>query len=241
MPDDASFPPTTLSRGRRRPERVAYDEAAVFAVLDTAVLAHVGYVVEGQPIVTPTLFWRVDRTLYWHGSAASRMLRAVDGARVCLTVSWLDGLVLDRSGFHHSANYRAVMAFGQARLVKDHGAKQAALDGMIARIYPGRVARLRDPTVAELKPTAFVEMEIEEASVKVRTGGPSPALPEDAGWNGWRGILPVETRLGAPLPDPDNGDHSGPSPDLAHFAPGARLDDALLAAAGAQGPAGCRV
>ena len=241
MPDDGSFPPSTRSRARRRPERMAYDEAAVFAVLDTAILAHVGYVADGQPIVTPTLFWRVGRTLYWHGSAASRMLRAVDGASVCLTVSWLDGLVLDRSGFHHSANYRAVMAFGRARLVKDHGAKQAALDGMIARIYPGRVARLRDPTMAELKQTAFVEMEIEEASVKVRVGGPSPALPEDAGWNGWRGILPVETRLGAPLPDLDNGDHGEPSPDLGHLSPGARRDEALLAAARAQGRAGCIV
>jgi nitroimidazol reductase NimA-like FMN-containing flavoprotein (pyridoxamine 5'-phosphate oxidase superfamily) len=241
VPDDASFLPTAISRGRRRPERVAYDEAAVFAVLDTAILAHVGYVVEGRPIVTPTLFWRVGRTLYWHGSAASRMLRAVDGASVCLTVSWLDGLVLDRSGFHHSANYRAVMAFGRARLVKDNVAKQAALDGMIARIYPGRVPRLREPTLAELKQTAFVEMEIDEASVKVRVGGPAAAEPEDAGWNGWRGVLPVETRLGAPLPDPDNGGHRGPSPDLAHFAPGARLDEALRAAAHAQGRAGCSV
>jgi nitroimidazol reductase NimA-like FMN-containing flavoprotein (pyridoxamine 5'-phosphate oxidase superfamily) len=230
MPDDASFVPTALSKGRRLPARVAYDEAAVFAVLDTAILAHVGYLVDGQPIVTPTLFWRVGRTLYWHGSAASRMLRAVDGANVCVTVSWLDGLVLDRSGFHHSANYRAVMAFGRARLVKDNDAKRTALDGMIARIYPDRLPRLREPTLAELKQTAFVEMEIEEASVKVRTGGPAAAEPEDAGWNGWRGILPVETRLGAPLSDPDNGDHMGPTDDLAHLAPGARLDEALLAA-----------
>jgi nitroimidazol reductase NimA-like FMN-containing flavoprotein (pyridoxamine 5'-phosphate oxidase superfamily) len=230
MPDDASFIPSARSKGRRRPERVAYDEAAVFAVLDTAILAHVGYLMDGQPIVTPTLFWRVGRTLYWHGSAASRMLRAVDGASVCVTVSWLDGLVLDRSGFHHSANYRAVMAFGRARLVKDNQAKQAALDGMIARIYPDRLPRLRKPTLVELKQTAFVEMEIEEASVKVRTGGPAAAEPEDAGWNGWRGILPVETRLCAPLPDPDNGDHVAPSSDLAHLAPGVRLDEALLAA-----------
>jgi nitroimidazol reductase NimA-like FMN-containing flavoprotein (pyridoxamine 5'-phosphate oxidase superfamily) len=236
MPDDAHFTPTARSKGRRLPQRVAYDEAAVFAVLDTAILAHVGYVVDGHPIVTPTLFWRVGRTLYWHGSAASRMLREVDGASVCVTVSWLDGLVLDRSGFHHSANYRAVMAFGRARLVKDNGAKQAALDGMIARIYPQRLQRLRQPTLAELKQTAFVEMEIDEASVKVRAGGPAAAEPEDAGWNGWRGILPVETRLGAPVPDPDNGDHESPSPDLAHLSAGARLDEALLAAARDRAP-----
>jgi len=232
MADDAGFTPTALSKAKRLADRAAYDEAAVFAVLDCAMMAHIGYVVDGHPIVTPTLFWREGRTLYWHGSAASRMLRAADGARVCLTVSMLDGLVLDRSGFHHSANYRSAMCFGRARLVKDHDAKRAALDAMITRIYPGRVERLRLATKAELKQTAFVEMPIEEASVKVRATGAAAPEPEDAGWNGWRGVIPVETRLGVPQPDADNGDHTTPTLDLAHFAPGARLDEALRWAAG---------
>lgn len=235
MADDASFTPTVLSKGKRLADRVAYDEAAVFAVLDSAIMAHIGYAVDGHPIVTPTLFWREGRTLYWHGSAASRMLRAVDGARVCLTVSLLDGLVLDRSGFHHSANYRSAMCFGQARLIKDHEAKRAALDAMIARIYPGRVERLRLATRAELKQTAFVEMPIDEAAVKVRAKPPAAAEPEDAGWTGWRGVIPVETRLGVPEPDADNSGNTAPTPDLAHFAPGARLDAALTWAAGKRG------
>lgn len=196
MPADGDFIPTSRSRVRRRPQRAAYDEAAVYAVLDAGVLAHVGYVLDGQPYVTPTAYWRDGRQLYWHGAAASRMLAAVgEGRPVCVTVSFLDGFVVGRSGFAHSLNYRSVMAFGRARLIADLDAKRAAMDAFIERLYPGRPPLLRPATEAELKQIALAEMTIEEASAKVRAGGPAD-YPPDAGWPAWAGVVPVEMRLG---------------------------------------------
>jgi len=196
----AEFTPTARSRVRRRPQRAAYDEAAVYAVLDAGVLGHVGYVIDGQPFVTPTAYWRDGRRLYWHGAAASRMLKSVgEGQPVCLTVSFLDGFVLGRSGFAHSLNYRSVMAFGRARLVEDLAAKRAAMDEFIERLYPGRAESLRPATEAELKQIALVEMTIEEASAKVRDGGVADYAP-DEGWPAWAGVIPLEARLGAPKP-----------------------------------------
>lgn len=202
------FSPTARSRVRRRPQQAAYDEAAVYAVLDAGVLGHVGYVLDGQPFVTPTAYWRKGRRLYWHGAAASRMLNAVgDGQSVCLTVSFLDGFVLGRSGFAHSLNYRSVMAFGRARLIEDIEAKRAAMDDFLERLYPGRAESLRPATEAELKQIALAEMTIEEASAKVREGGPADYAP-DAGWPAWSGVIPLEMRLGAPMA-------AGPSPFVA--------------------------
>jgi nitroimidazol reductase NimA-like FMN-containing flavoprotein (pyridoxamine 5'-phosphate oxidase superfamily) len=234
MPDDAAaaFTPTARSRVRRRPQRARYDEAAVNAILDAGVMAHVGYVVEGQPYVTPTAYWREGRRLYWHGAAASRMLETVGaGVPVCVTVSFLDGFVVGRSGFIHSLNYRSVMAFGRARPVLDPAARRMALDAFINRLYAGRAVKLRPATDAELKQVALVEMEIEEASAKVREGGVTD-LPEDAGWIAWSGVFPVETRIGPARPQP--GMPAGPlTADLSPYAEGARLDDALATAAGA--------
>jgi len=198
MPADGAFTPTARSKVRRRPQRAAYDEAAVYAVLDAGLLAHVGYAIDGHPFVTPTAYWREGRKLYWHGAAASRMLAAVEGQPVCLTVSFVDGLVVGRSGFAHSLNYRSVMAFGRARLIADVAAKRAAMDAFIARLYPGRPAVLRPATEAELKQITVAEMTIEEASAKVRAGGPADYTPDD-GWPAWAGVIPVETRLGAPV------------------------------------------
>jgi uncharacterized protein len=222
-----TFPVSPKSKARRLADRARYDEAAVFAILDSAILAHVGYVIDGQPFVTPTAFWREGRTLYWHGSAASRMIRKADGQPVCVTVSHLDGLVLDRSGFHHSVNYRSVMAFGTARLIRDVEARLKGFDDLIERLYPGRSKVARPASKAELKQTLLLSMEIEEASAKTRAAGPSAALPEDAGWNGWRGVIPIETRIGAAEPDADNGDHKGLPADLAAYIAGARLDAVL--------------
>jgi nitroimidazol reductase NimA-like FMN-containing flavoprotein (pyridoxamine 5'-phosphate oxidase superfamily) len=200
MPADGSFTPTARSKVRRRPQRASYDEAAVYGVLDSGVLAHVGYVIDGQPFVTPTAYWREGRKLYWHGAAASRMLAAVgEGRPVCLTVSFLDGFVVGRSGFAHSLNYRSVMAFGRARLIDDLAAKRAAMDAFIGRLYPGRPATLRPATEAELKQITVAEMTIEEAAAKVRAGGPADYPPDD-GWPAWAGVIPLETRLGAPEP-----------------------------------------
>ena len=233
---EPSYPRTALTRVRRHPERGRYDEASVHAVLDAALMAHVGYLIDGRPVVTPTLFWRAGRRLYWHGAAASRMLRSVaDGLPVCVTVTLMDALILAPSGFHHSMNYRSVMAFGRARLIEDEAGKRAAADAFIDRIYPGRAATLRPPTEIEVKTTSFVAMEIEEASAKVREGGVAP-LDIDAGWPAWSGVVPIETRLGAPSPDAELGaramglDTPPPVPE------GARLDALLSAAAKVQAP-----
>lgn len=233
-PDDgsaAAFTPTARSRARRRPQRARYDEAAVYAVLDAGIMAHVAYVIDGQPFATPTAYWREGRKLYWHGAAASRMLRTVaEGAPVCVTVSFLDGFVVGRSGFIHSLNYRSVMAFGRARLVEDLETRRAAMDAFIDRLYAGRAVKLRPASEAELKQIALVEMEIEEASAKVRDTGVAD-LPEDAGWAAWCGVFPVETRIGAARPEPGMGAGGPPTPDLAPYAEGAQLDDALTASA----------
>jgi len=203
MSAETSYLPTERSRVRRRPQRAAYDEASVHAVLDAGVLAHVAYVIDGQPFVTPTAYWREGRQLYWHGAAASRMLAAVDGAPVCVTVSFLDGLVVGRSGFHHSVNYRSVMAFGRARLIRDLDAKRAAMEAFIERIYPGRAETLRPTTEAELMQIALAEMTIEEAAAKVRADGVAEPV-SDVGWPVWAGVIPLETRLGAPQPAADS-------------------------------------
>jgi hypothetical protein len=231
----ASFTPTARSKVRRRPQRAHYDEAAVYGVLDAGVMAHVGYVIDGQPFVTPTAYWREGRKLYWHGAAASRMLATVaEGAPVCVTVSFLDGFVVGRSGIMHSLNYRSVMAFGRARLVSDIGEKRLAMEAFIDRLYAGRAVKLRPTTDAELRQIAMVEMEIEEASAKVRDTGVGE-LPADEGWAAWCGVFPVETRIGAPLPQPGMGSGGPPTGDLAPYAEGVKLDEALSAAARAQG------
>lgn len=227
----ASYSPTARSKVRRHPERAAYDETAVHAVLDAAVLAHVGYVIEGQPFVTPTAFWREGRKLYWHGSAASRMLRAQgSGLPVCLTVSHLDGLVLARSGFVHSLNFRSAMCFGKARLVEGLEAKRAATDAFIDRMYPERTATLRPATDSELKQIHVVEMTIEEASAKVRAGGVSH-LDIDEPWSAWSGVVPVAQVVSAPIADAVQSAGVDPGPSLSLYRDGARLDDVFAATA----------
>lgn len=225
----AAFLPTARSQVRRRPQRAHYDEVSVFGVLDAGVMAHVGYVIDGQPFVTPTAYWREGRKLYWHGAAASRMLATVaEGVPVCVTVSFLDGFVVGRSGITHSLNYRSVMAFGRARLVSDPAHKRAAMDDFIDRLYAGRPVKLRPTTDEELTRIALVEMEIEEASAKVKDTGVTE-LAADDGWGAWFGVFPVETRIGAALPDPRAGD--APTADLAPYAEGRLLDETLSAAA----------
>jgi nitroimidazol reductase NimA-like FMN-containing flavoprotein (pyridoxamine 5'-phosphate oxidase superfamily) len=146
-PTPNAFRRTPRSRVRRLPKRGHYDRATVHAVLDAGVICHVGYVIDGQPYVTPTAYWRHGDRLYWHGSAASRMLRHLaPGAPACVTVTHLDGFVLARSGFHHSINYRSAMAFGTARLVADEAEKEAALEAFMNRLWPGRWREVRDRT-----------------------------------------------------------------------------------------------
>jgi uncharacterized protein len=192
---------TARTRIKRLPKRAAYDHDAVHAVLDAGVLCHVGYVIDGQPYVTPTLYWRRGQRLYWHGSSASRMLRHLkEGVRACVTVSHLDGFVLARSGFHHSVNYRAVMALGTARLVPDED-KLGVLEDFVDHLLPGRWPELRPATRQEIKATTVLWMELEEVSAKIRTGMPIDD-EEDYALPVWAGVVPVTTQIGAPQPDP---------------------------------------
>lgn len=197
-----SFRPTARSRVKRAPKRAHYDRETIHAILDAALLCHVGYVIDGTPYVTPTTFWREGDRLYWHGSSASRMLRALSGGvPACLTVAHLDGLVLARSGFHHSLNYRSVMAFGLARKIDDPAEKAAALDAFVDRLYPGRRAEIRPNSGQEIKATTVLSMVIDEASAKIRTGPPVDD-EEDYGLPCWAGVIPVHTTVGAPAADP---------------------------------------
>jgi len=197
-----AFSPTDRSRVKRLHERGRYDRETVHAILDAGMLAHIAYVIEGQPYVTPTAFWRDGDVLYWHGSSASRMLRTQSaGIPVCVTVTHLDGLVLARSGFHHSINYRSVMAFGKARKVEDVVEKERELNRFIDRIYPGRNATMRGIEPQELKATTLLAMEIEEASAKVRVGPPKDDEPDYA-LDCWAGVIPIAQVIGAAVPDP---------------------------------------
>ena len=231
MPDTLSPPPytpTPRTRIRRHPERAHYDREAVFAILDAALMCHVGYVIDGQPYVTPTLFWREGERLYWHGSSASRMLRAqAQGIPVCLTVSHVDALILGRCAFRHSLNYRAVMAFGTAQIVADPVRKEAGFNAFIERIYPGRTAIMRGILPQELKATTLMGMTIEDASAKVRDGGPLD-LEQDYAARCWAGTVPIRQVTGAPIPDPLVAPLAASEPEIGHFAEGAIFDKVLL-------------
>ncbi len=191
---------TPRTRLRRRPDRGAYDFAALAALLDAQPLAHVGYLHEGFPLVTPTLQWREGERVYWHGSAASRMLKASVDQPVCLTVSLWDGLVLARSGFNHSANYRSAMLFGRAEMVTDAAAKSAHLEAFMERLFPGRWADLRPMTSKELKATTLLSIPIAEGAAKVRSGGPKDD-PADYDHPVWAGEVPLSLTIGQPRDD----------------------------------------
>ena len=197
-----SYPVTERSRIRRLHQRGSHAADAVHAVLDAAPLCHVGYVIEGEAYVTPTLHWRDGNRVYWHGSSASRFLRAVEGQRVCLTVSLMDGYVLARSAFNHSVNYRSAMVFGRAHRVTNPDDIAAALRHLVDDLFPGRWEHLRTMTAQELKATSVLYLDIEEASVKSRNAPPGD--PEDAAHPVWAGVLPMHTTLGAAEPAPDS-------------------------------------
>jgi len=195
--------PSERARVKRMHERGTYDRAAIEAILDAQPLAHVGYVVDGAPIVTPTLQWREGGHVYWHASAASRMIAGCDGAQVCLTVSMLDGLVIARSAFHHSVNYRSAMLFGAARVIADPDEKTARLAAFINRLFPDRWDMLRPITKQELKATSVLSLPIDEASAKIRAGGPKDD-EADYGLDIWAGVLPLRLQTLAPIDDPLN-------------------------------------
>ncbi len=193
--------PTERTRVRRMHKRGSYDRASIDPVLDAGYLCHVGYTIDGGPYVSPTLYWREDDHVYWHGSSASRMLRKTIGADVCLTVTHMDGFVMARSGMHHSVNYRSAMLFGVAHKVEGVDVKLERLHVFIEGLFPGRWDELRPVTAQELKATTILFMPIEEASAKVRTGPPSDD-EEDYALPVWSGVLPVTPQFGAPEPCP---------------------------------------
>lgn len=193
--------PTERAQLRRLPKRGSYDEATIHQILDAGFLAHAGFTVDGQPFVIPTLYGRDGGTLYLHGSAASRMLRELEtGVPACVTVSLVDGLVLARSAFHHSINYRSVVAFGSARKIEDAQRKTEALRIISDHVMPGRWDEVRVPNEKELKATAVLEFAIEEASAKIRTGPPVDD-EEDYALPVWAGVLPVALTSAEPMPD----------------------------------------
>ena len=203
QPSALSGPPSERVRVRRRRERGSYELDVIDAILDEALVAHLGIVAhDGQPLVIPTLHARVGDLVYLHGSAAGRTLLALaEGAPACLTVSLIDGLVLARSAMHHSANYRSVMMLGKATHVDDPAAKRAALRAIVEHIVPGRWPDVRSPSENELKATAVLAMRIDEASAKVRTGPPVDD-EEDYALPAWAGVIPLCTQAGAPEADP---------------------------------------
>ncbi|MCK6449391.1 MAG: pyridoxamine 5'-phosphate oxidase family protein [Alphaproteobacteria bacterium] len=199
----ASAVPSERTRVKRLPERGCYDRAAIDAVLDAMPLAHVAYVLDGAPIVTPTLQWREGDHVYWHGSAASRMLEAAEDAPVCMAVTLMDGLVLARSAFHHSVNYRSVMLMGRAAKVADPAEKELRLRNFVDGLFAGRWDMLRPANRQELKATTVLTMPITEASAKLRAGPPKDD-DEDYALPIWAGVLPIRLTVGQPIDDPRN-------------------------------------
>jgi uncharacterized protein len=197
----SEFQRTERTQVKRLPKRGHYDEATVFDILDKGFVCHVGFSVEGQPYVIPTNYGRSGHTLYLHGSAASRMLRTLsEGIPVCVTVTHVDGLVLARSAFHHSVNYRSVVILGTAKLVEDPAEKNEALRIFTDHVMKGRWDDVRQPTEQELKATTVLSLPLEEVSAKVRTGGPNDDA-EDYDLTVWAGVLPLQTVVKAPEPD----------------------------------------
>jgi uncharacterized protein len=194
-------PPTPRTRVVREAHRGVYDRETAYRILDEGFLCHVGFVADGQPFVIPTSYGRKEASLYIHGSAASRMLRQLkDGVPVCVTVTLLDGLVLARSVFNHSMNYRSVVVLGKATLVEDAEEKLEALRLLSEHILPGRWADARQPNERELKQTSVLKLPIEEFSAKVRTGPPIDDQ-EDYSFPTWAGVVPLEMIAGAPIND----------------------------------------
>ena len=195
--------PTDRTTVRRQSQRASYERELVDAVIDEALSCHVGFAIDGRPWVIPTIHARIDDVLYLHGAVANHMLREISGGiEACVTITLVDALVLARSAFHHSMNYRSVMVFGRATIVDDPDEKWAALHALVEHVVPGRMAEARPPSDAELRKTSVLRLPISEASAKVRTGGPIDD-PEDLALPVWAGQLPLTTAYGSAVPEPD--------------------------------------
>ncbi|MBC8120825.1 MAG: pyridoxamine 5'-phosphate oxidase family protein [Gemmatimonadaceae bacterium] len=199
---ETQFSQTDRTTVTRLPKRAKYDQETVYAILDEGLVCHIGFVVEGFPSVIPTAYGRIDDMLYIHGSPASRMLRTLQGGvDICVTVTLIDGLVLARSAFHHSMNYRSVVIYGRASAVSDPQQKSEALRAFTEQVVPGRWAEVRLPSRAELAGTLVLALPLVEASAKVRTGPPVDD-EADLGLSVWAGVIPLQTVAAPPLDDP---------------------------------------
>jgi nitroimidazol reductase NimA-like FMN-containing flavoprotein (pyridoxamine 5'-phosphate oxidase superfamily) len=214
MPPASSATETTV---KRHPERGHYDRATVDAILDEALVCHVGFVADGRPVVIPTLGVRVGSTYYFHGSSLSRMLNVLaEGPEVCIAVTLVDGLVLARSAFNHSVNYRSVVVFGRASEVTDEGEKWRALEALVDHVVAGRWADVRQPTAQEMKATTVVGVALDRSSAKIRSGPPKD-LESDYGLPVWAGVVPLAMTAGAPEPDPRLDSAILPPPAIATY------------------------
>ncbi len=194
--------PSARTQAKRYHWLAKYDAETVHAILDAMPMCSVGYVHDGKPVVTPTMQWRDGERIYWHGSSASRMLRAVASAEVCVTVSIVDALVLARSAYNYNLNHRSVMVFGTAHMVTDPDEKRRQLAAFVNRVVPGQWDRLRPVHDQELKATTVMSLDLNEASAKVRTGHTDDEADYD--FPVWCGLVPVDFRIGAPVADPRN-------------------------------------
>jgi hypothetical protein len=200
-PMSDSFPITDRNRVRRRSQRGEYDRETVDAILDEALVCHVGFSVDEQPYVIPTIHARVEDTLYLHGSTANRMMKTLAaGGPACVTTTLIDGLVLARSAFHHSMEYRSVVVFGTARAVTEHDEKLEALKQVVEKIMPGRWEDTRRPNDAEMKSTLVIAISIEQASAKIRKGGVTDE-EEDYALQHWAGVVPLSLQPREAVPD----------------------------------------
>lgn len=214
------FTPTPRTRVKRLADRGKYDRDTVFAILDEGLVCHVGFTVDAQPYVIPTLFARDGDQLYLHGSAASRMLRTLSGGvQMCVTVTLVDAIVLARAAFHHSMNYRSVVVLGRATLIESRDEKLKALEAFTEKIVRGRWADVRPPNESELKQTTVLVLPLEEVSAKIRTGGPKDEK-EDYDLPIWAGLLPLPTVPGAPIPDPQLRVSLDPPPYVVSYSRG---------------------
>ena len=212
-----TFPQTDRTKLKRLPKRGYFDRETVYSILDEGFICHVGFAVDGQPFVVPTGYARVDDKLYLHGSQASRMLRNLAGGiDACVTVTIVDGLVLARSAFHHSMNYRSVLVFGRATLLTDAHEKYAALVALSEHIVPGRWADVREPNEQEMKLTTVLCLPLEEASAKIRTGPPLDD-EEDYALSVWAGVVPLKLIAGEPVKDPRLPDGTEVPQYAAHY------------------------
>lgn len=215
IPVTDGFPPSERTRVRRLPERGLYERSEIYPVIDAALTCTVAYSLDGRPIATPTAHWRDGEQLYWHGSAASRFLKSVVGTEVCVSIHLTDGIVLARSGFDSSMNYRSATLFGICEEVTGNE-KVAQLNAFIEKLVPGRSKDLRDSHEQELKATTLLGMKINEASGKIRDGGVH-GNDEDAGENIWAGVLEIETRFTGLTADRETPVITAPSTLLAQM------------------------